>query len=143
MGAVLGNVDVLHLCVCVCVTHSHRRQEEVKVWGEGLGVSPEEESSRSTIRSRLIPAKHPAGLSKGQRSLSVGWCHLQEVQEVLEVLGVRGGRTAGHLTRDHLKGPRRSRAAYCLSSAAQFRGIKRLWDAVRSGLHINQVALNN
>lgn len=76
MAAVLGNVDVLHLCVCV--THSHPRQEEVKVWGEGLGVSPQEESSKRTIHSPLSPAKHPAGLSKGQRSLSVGWPHLQE-----------------------------------------------------------------
>lgn len=30
VGAVLGNVDVLHLSVCMC--HSHPRQEEVKVW---------------------------------------------------------------------------------------------------------------
>lgn len=62
MGAVLGNVDVLHLCVCVCVTQSSFRQEEVKVWGEGLGVSPEEQSSKSTIHSPLSPAKDPAGL---------------------------------------------------------------------------------
>lgn len=64
-------------CCCVRVTHSHPRQEEVKVWGEGLGVSPEEESSKSTIHSPLSPAKHPAG----QWSLSAGWRHLQEQQQ--------------------------------------------------------------
>lgn len=32
MGAVLGNVDVLHVSMCLCVCVCHPRQEEVKVW---------------------------------------------------------------------------------------------------------------
>lgn len=95
-------------CCCVYVTHSHPRQEEVKVWGERLGVSPEEESSKSTIHSPLSPAIPQAFIKSSGASQRGGvTCRGSRSCWGGRGGGGGGGTTAGHLTRDHLKGPRR------------------------------------
>lgn len=44
--------------------------------GSGLGVSPEEQSSKSTIHSPLSPVAHPKGLQKGGISTSMRGANL-------------------------------------------------------------------
>lgn len=45
--------------------------------GWGLGVSLEEQSSKSTIHSPLSPVEHPKGLQKGGISTSMHGANLQ------------------------------------------------------------------